>query len=126
MLPETNNVHSITAGLEPSLTFSLSGGMIDGLAAVRQAVYLILNTERYDFLIFSWDYGIEMNSLIGREKEYVYPEVRRRITEALMQDDRIKEVTNFEFTNKKGKIAVSFTVHCIFGDFSAEKEVIAG
>lgn len=126
MIPEEGNtlIQKIATESEPSHTFRLGGGMIDGLDAVRQAVYLVLNTERYDFLIFSWNYGIEMKNLIGREKEYVYPEARRRITEALMQDDRIKAVTNFQFSNKKGKIAVSFTVHCIFGDFSAEKEVI--
>ena len=128
MIPEEGNtlIQKIASELKPSLTFSLDGGMLDGLAAVRQAVYLVLNTERYDFLIFSWNYGIEMKNLIGREKEYVYPELRRSITEALLQDDRIKEVTNFEFSNKKEKIAVSFTVHSIFGDFSAEKEGIAG
>ena len=55
MVPEEGNalIQKIESGPEPSRTFSLSGGMIDGLEAVRQAVYLVLNTERYDFLIFS-------------------------------------------------------------------------
>ena len=34
-------------------------GYTDDLDAVRQAVYKILNTERYENVIYSWDYGIE-------------------------------------------------------------------
>ncbi len=108
------------------MTFGLTGGKIDQIEAVKQAVYLILNTERYEFLIFSWNYGAEMKDLIGREKEYVCPEIKHRITEALTQDDRIREVTDFKFTKEKGKMIVSFMVHSIFGDFPGEKEVIAG
>ena len=27
---------------------------------IRQAVYLILMTERYDYAMYSWNYGIEL------------------------------------------------------------------
>ncbi len=51
---------------QPSLTYALDienkriRGKTDNIEAVKQAVYLILNTERYDCLIFSWNYGAEL------------------------------------------------------------------
>lgn len=45
-------------------------------------------------------------------------------TEALTWDDRIQSVDNFEFKiPQKDVIHAAFTVHTIFGDTEAEKEV---
>lgn len=89
----------------------------DGLEAVKQTVFKILNTERYAYLIYSWDYGIELVDLYGKSPMYVCPELERMIKEALLQDDRITDVTDFEFdTSTKGVVSVKFTVHTIFGD----------
>ena len=44
--------------------------------------------------------------------------------EALLQDDRITGVDNFEFdTSKKGVVSVKFTVHTLFGDLDEEMAV---
>ena len=64
----------------------------DGIEAVKQAVYKILNTERYTYPIYSWNYGIELVDLFGQPIPWVYPELERRITEALVWDDRINTV----------------------------------
>ncbi len=98
-------------------------GKLDGLEAVKQAVFKMLNTERYQYLIYSWDYGVELLDLFGEPISYVCPELERRITEALLQDDRIEEVDGFEFEASKGTVKASFTVHTVFGDMQAEKEV---
>ena len=99
-------------------------GECDRLEAVKQAVYKILNTERYEHAIYSWDYGIELMDLFGESISYVEPELERRITEALLMDDRITDVDEFEFDiPKKGCVHVTFTVHTVFGDYSEEKVV---
>ncbi len=99
-------------------------GYCDDLEAVKQAIYKILLTERYQYAMYSWDYGIELLDLFGEPVSYVCPELERRITEALMWDDRIQSVDNFKFEVKeKSKILATFTVHTIFGDTEAEKEV---
>lgn len=99
-------------------------GYTDGQAAMRQAIYKILSTERYQYLIYSWNYGIELADLFGEPVSYVCPELKRRITEALTWDRRIKKVDNFLFDiSKKREIRVTFTVHTIFGDVDAEKAV---
>ncbi len=99
-------------------------GFTDETEAMKQAIYLILNTERYKYLIYSWNYGIELLDLFGEPLPYVIPELERRITEALMQDDRIKSVDNFNFAHKRNKVFCEFTVHTVFGDIRIEKEVI--
>lgn len=99
-------------------------GYSDELEAMKQTVYKILNTERYQYLIYSWDYGIELSDLYGEPVDYICAELQRRIAEALTQDDRIDGVSDFVFdTSKKRVVRVSFNVHTIFGSFDNETEV---
>ena len=132
MIPGTNTI--LTTSLEviqqPNKSYKMDidknriNGMCDGVDAVKQSVYKILNTERYQCLIYSWNYGVELSDLIGQTTSYVCSEVQRRITEALLQDDRISSVTDFKFeTNKKHGVVCTFVVHTIFGDISEEKVV---
>lgn len=114
----------------PGRTFKLNeetktcSGMTDGLEAVKQAIYLILNTERYQWLIFSWDYGVEFRRLYGKDVRYCVPEIERRIREALLQDDRITAVQNFQFSTGKGIVTVSFVAVTIYGKANMETEVV--
>lgn len=101
-------------------------GMVENKNAVRQAVFFILNTERYAHIIYPWSYGIELDDLIGQHKAYVIPEAERRITEALLQDDRITKVDSFCFEQQRTSLSVTFTVHTVYGDFTERKEVIFG
>lgn len=99
-------------------------GTCDGLEAVKQTIFKILNTERYDYLIYSWNYGIELIDLYGQSPMYVCSEIERRVKEALLQDDRITDIDNFEFDiSRKGVVSVLFTVHTFFGDVDEEMVV---
>ena len=85
----------------PSRTFRMNHnsltiiGTIDQIQAVEQAVYLILNTERYEWLIHSWNYGVELHNLIGQDVEYCIPEIERRGWEGFVQGDRSTPVEKF-------------------------------
>lgn len=114
----------------PSMTYKMDldtgqiRGRADGLEAVKQAIYKVLMTERYQYIMYSWNYGIELLDLYGEPVTYVCPELKRRITEALLGDDRIRSVDSFGFEfPKKRKVHVTFTVHTVFGDVQAEREV---
>lgn len=98
-------------------------GYVDDLDAIKQAIYLILNTERYEFLIYSWDYGVELIDLIGQPMPYVMSELPRRIEEALTQDDRIIEVKDFEFEVNKKILYTTFVVVTESGDIQTDLEV---
>lgn len=113
----------------PSRTFRLrlDGGAVSGIAdgpeAVKQAVALILSTERYRYAIYGWDYGVELRDLIGQPVDYVQSELKRRITEALTWDSRITSVEDFVFTVNGKRVACTFTARTVYGDVAAEKAV---
>lgn len=98
-------------------------GYVDEREAVKQFIIKALNTERYEYLIYSWDYGTEMTRLFGKPLPYIYSELKGLITEALTQDDRIESVDAFSFSHYKNKVHVQMTVHTIFGPIEAEREV---
>lgn len=98
-------------------------GMTDEQEAVLQTVYLILNVERYAFPIYSRNYGSELSDLIGTQKDYAMSEIKRRITEALTQDDRITGVDNWSFESSRRSVRATFTVNTIYGELTATKEV---
>lgn len=130
MLPlNDKDILQINESMEPSNTFFIDFekgrifGFIDEKEAVKQAIMLILNTERYKFLIYSWNYGAELEALIGTHPDIVEDEVERLISEALLQDDRITAVYDFEFSRNKDTLLVNFKVDSIYGDIGIETEV---
>lgn len=100
-------------------TYRISG-FVDGLEAVRQAVYLILYVERYEWLIYSWNYGVELIELFGKNTGFVIAELERTIKEAIMQDNRVTNVRDFRFKVNRNDVYVDFIVDSIFGEFEYE------
>jgi hypothetical protein len=131
MIPSTNGFleQDFVIEEQPSKTYKMHLdeniilGYADGQEAMVQVIFNILNIERYQYVIYSWNYGIELIDLYGQPVSYVIPELKRRITEALTWDERIIGVDNFSFDVDKGKITCNFTVHTIFGDIETEKVV---
>ena len=96
----------------------------DERKAMEQAIYKIILTERYQYLIYSWNYGIELRDLFGKPIPYCCVEVERRIREALPQYGRINKVYNFEFdTPEFETIFVKFKADTIFGEMDLSREV---
>lgn len=130
MIPKTVSLEDFEMEEQPSYTHKMRLddkriiGYAENIEAVKQSAYKILGTERYQYVMYSWDYGLETLDLFGEPVSYVCPELERRITEALTCDDRIESVSNFEFdTLVKGIVKAAFTVHTVFGDTAMEKEV---
>lgn len=99
-------------------------GFINDLDSVKQAIYLILNTERYMYNIYSWNYGIELVDLIGQPFPFVIAVLPKRIEDALTQDDRIEQIKDFKFTKHKNKLHTTFTVVTNIGEIESELEVV--
>lgn len=132
VLPTNQNVETlgnINTVSYPNLTYEMRIeeeriiGDIDGLKAIEQAVYKILNTERYQHIIYSWSYGIELADLYGKPIPYVYSELPRRIKEALVYDDRIEDVRDFELSSNKNNVLAKFKVYTVAGVIELEKGV---
>ncbi len=98
----------------------VQGTVEDYLKTVEQSVYLILQTERYDYIMYSHKYGIELKDLYGREENYVVPMLMLRVPEALLQDERIESVEDFSYTVNGGKFLINFTVKTKYGDLKME------
>lgn len=123
------DLEDIEEETEPSLTWKIDfetgriTGMIDKLEAVKQAVHVILQTERYEHLIYSFDFGTELKGLFGMSPIFVESDLERRISEALEQDDRIQGIENFQAEIKGDSIVARFTVITDYGSFDYEQEV---
>ncbi|EAC8001230.1 DUF2634 domain-containing protein [Listeria monocytogenes] len=113
----------------PSKTYKLVNGrvvgFIDDLDAVRQAVEKILRTERFEWIIYTESYGIELSDLIGEQIELVKAEVERLITESILIDDRVLSIEDFTISGEeKNTLWVSFNVVTMFGMLNFKKEVV--
>lgn len=104
---------------QPSLTWLIINnkvsGMDEGIAAMRQAVEIILNVERFRWQIYTSNFGTETEDLIGEEADYIESELTRRVTEALEADDRVTGVDNFAFSYSGDTMTMTFDVETVFG-----------
>lgn len=130
MIPIRDTQRALPRERQPEMTFFIEEdagtvrGLTDGHEAVRQAAWLILHTERYLHLIYSFDYGTELGDLAGSRDSFLFPEIKRRVTEALLVDDRITGTSEFEFHRQGTRVEVRFTLHTVYGDMELEWEVV--
>lgn len=91
-------------------------GWIDGSEAMEQAMRKRLMTEKYIYDIYDDTYGLQTFDLIGQDFYYVAGELPRRIKETLLEDERIREVKDFQVKGLRDAIWVGFTAETYFGD----------
>lgn len=131
MIPKFNFVVSeIEDTVQSSKTYridSFNGRItrkIDELEAIKQAVFKILQTERFENVIYDASYGVELIGLIGKPKEFVKSDIERIIKEALSVDERILGIENFNIVDDvKENLKIEFKVNSIYGDIKLESEV---
>lgn len=109
--------------VQPSYTynFDFDAGRIIGKTdqhnAIVQFCRKVLNTPRYVHEIYDWLYGSEVFTLIGKDYPFVEIDVVRIVREALLQDERIVEVFDFEIEQTGAdRCLISFKVRSIFSD----------
>ena len=130
MIPYENAIGEVSRSSPPAATFYMDfennavGGTISGVQAVAQTARLILETERYRYIIYSYQHGVELLDLFGRPVEFVCSELKRRVTEALCQDDRIAGTSDFQFRQSGRTISVSFMVQTIYGEIALYREFV--
>ncbi|WP_025720192.1 DUF2634 domain-containing protein [Paenibacillus sp. 1-18] len=131
MIPEGGSIvdEEIEEEEMPTKTYALdftngrARGIVDGLEAMRQVVYKILQTLRYENLIYSDDYGAEIDRLQGQSRLFVQTELKRLVREALLADDRITDVRDFQFTFNGSDVLAEFEVITTQGNFRDETGV---
>ena len=132
MIPEQQvDLTNLEVVNQPSLTYKLDferkriSGKIDDEEAIMQLVMKILYTERYAYVIYSSQYGVELDRLIGKDYDFIVSDLERTITEALLADDRILSITNFVAEQTAiDRMDVTFTVNSVVGSVNINTEVI--
>ena len=125
----TGNLPEVTFQQQPGRTWYIDKttnrirGECDDWLAVRQAVEVILNVERFRWQIYRPYSGMQWEGLIGQDPGYVASELQRRITEALTMDDRVRGISNFSYTVEGDKLSASLTVNTVFGEMDTSVEV---
>ena len=128
-LPESIDLEDIDYQEETSNTYIANTdagqilGMNAGLEAMRQAVELILTTKRYNYQIYSSNYGIELDDLIGEDRDYIKSVLPSRVKDAFSVDNRILDAQNFKFNFEGDKAIVTFDVITVFGTVSTGVEI---
>ena len=132
MIPEDSKTvfnETYSSGIVPSKTYAVDFenkriiGENDNIYALRDAIFKILNTERYIYDIYDWNYGVEFSDIIGMDRKLATTEIEIRIRDALSVDERIEEISDFEFVEHRNSIEGSFKVKSIWGDLKIFKEV---
>ncbi|MEC0314777.1 DUF2634 domain-containing protein [Bacillus subtilis] len=128
---EFDDIEDDSEVIETSQTYKIdfengriTNEMITGLEAIRQFVYLSLHTERYAYSVFSHDIGNELQDILADSETtdaYKKMEIPRLVEEALIYDDRVSSVSDFEIEKQGDSFHVSFTVETDEGKLEIEE-----
>ncbi|XAK57476.1 DUF2634 domain-containing protein [Bacillus inaquosorum] len=128
---EFDDIEDDSEVIETSQTYKIdfengriTNEMITGLEAIRQFVYLSLHTERYAYSVFSHDIGNELQDILADNETtdaYKKMEIPRLIEEALIYDDRVSSVSDFEIEKQGDSFHVSFKVETDEGKLEIEE-----
>lgn len=100
-------------------------GTVDGPDALMQFIRKVLSTDKYAFEIYDWYYGNELIKLVGQSYDYVVTRIPNIFREALLVDDRIKDVRDFTFNQiQLDAVVVSCTLDTVYGAIKYEQEVV--
>jgi len=132
LIPEGFNleVEQQPQDIQTSFTYKLDPytkriiGKVDGIEALQQAIFKMMNTERYAYLIYDQNYGVELYDIISGSysNEFIISEFQRVAKEALYEDERILNVRDFKFSFNNDSVNVEFVIDSVFGEFNIEHQ----
>lgn len=98
--------------------WELTGRIVTGKKAVAMWACLALSTAQYKYLIYSWEYGNEIETLIGSiySTRYVTAECKRMTEECLSVNPYIEGISDFAVEITDDRLTISFLLNTIYGD----------
>ena len=90
--------------------------IVEGNEAIKVWVYKTLLTPRYNYSVYSWDYGSELMDLVGKAytPSLTKEEAKRYIKEALKINPYILEVEIIDITFKDSLLGATVKVKTIY------------
>ena len=101
------------------MTGQMTGGRVSGLEAIKVWAWNALKTARYRYEQYSWNYGSELEDLIGLSQmpiEYIESEAKRMCEECLTQNKYIEGIEDFECMMVMGVLVCSFSIETTIGE----------
>ena len=101
-------------------------GYVDGIEAMKQHVKKTLLTPRFKCLIYDNQYGSEIENLIRNDLDFNFLEVEsiRVIQDALLCDQRITDIYDFDFSHLKDEKIIRFSVDTIYGPIHMQEMML--
>lgn len=93
-------------------------GMVEGEAAIQQAIHKALYTPRFDCYAYDDQYGSEIDHLLhdpGTTREYVESELPFMLSDALTCDSRITHLSDVVCRFSGDEVYVTFGAHTTLG-----------
>lgn len=93
--------------------------------ALKVWIYKALNTKRFVWPAYTHAYGTELGQVVGENNHpmVIDSEIKRYITETLMVNPYIQELSDFTYEHSGSRVHVSFIVTSIYGRINYESEV---
>lgn len=97
--------------------------LVDGVESLKIWTEKVLRTEKGKSRIYEGtEYGVRLTNLLnkGYPQGFIESEIEREVSEALLRNPEIKEVSNFRFTREKRGLKVEFDVQSVYGSTAGE------
>lgn len=91
-------------------------GMIDGDEAKKQAIRKMTMTEQEEHIIYGLLYGTMLEDLIGEDMLFVQSEIKARIEEGVLSDERFESVDFTDEKIQKNKLILSLAITTTEGE----------
>ena len=92
--------------------------VVEGNEAIKVWCYKALRTERFRYDIYSWNYGTELDELVGKaySKGLIESEAIRYIQEALLINEYILDVDVLDVSFEGDTLTAQVRVTTIYGE----------
>jgi Protein of unknown function (DUF2634). len=99
-------------------TGELTGEIVEKDEAIKVWIYNALRIQRYNHVIYSWDYGNELNDLVGQtyDQEELEVTAKAMVEDCLSINEYINSIDDFTAGIDKDTLKISFTANTIFGE----------
>ncbi len=91
---------------------------VEGREAIKLWIYKALHTTRYRWPVYSWNYGSELETLIGTSYSHAatQSEAKRYVGECLLVNPYIKGIKDLHTSFQEEKLNITFTAVTDYGE----------
>jgi len=117
---ETDDTEETAQPKEYGIDFTtgqLTGEIVEGLEALKVWIWFALQTPRYRHYVYTWDYGCELEDLVGQaySEEFLEAEALYMVEDCLLVNENITGISDFSVQLENGVPVLSFVADTAYG-----------